>query len=153
MRTYRSLFGAVAVGWLVLDQLTKTWAVHVLTGPAVSVVWTLQFDLAYNSGASFSMGTGMGPWIALGVVGVVAFLVWSARSVSSRMAAVAMGMIVGGALGNLGDRMFRGDIGFLHGSVVDFIDFQWWPVFNVADIGVVCGAILLVTATLRGAGS
>jgi signal peptidase II len=153
VRTYRSLFGAVAVGWLVLDQLTKTWAVHVLTGPAVSVVWTLQFDLAYNSGASFSMGTGMGPWIALGVVGVVAFLVWSARSVSSRMAAVAMGMIVGGALGNLGDRMFRGDIGFLHGSVVDFIDFQWWPVFNVADIGVVCGAILLVTATLRGAGS
>jgi signal peptidase II len=120
---------------------------------AVSVVWTLQFDLAYNSGASFSMGTGMGPWIAIGVVGVVAFLVWSARSVSSRMAAVAMGMIVGGALGNLGDRMFRGDIGFLHGSVVDFIDFQWWPVFNVADIGVVCGAILLVTATLRGAGS
>ncbi len=152
-RTYRSLFGAVAVGWLVLDQLTKIWAVHALTGPAVSVVWTLQFDLAYNSGASFSMGTGMGPWIALGVVGVVGFLVWSARSVSSRMAAVAMGMIVGGALGNLGDRMFRGDAGFLHGSVVDFIDFQWWPVFNVADIGVVCGAILLVIATLRGAGS
>lgn len=116
----------------------------------MSVAWTLQFDLAYNSGASFSMGTGMGPWIALGVVGVVAFLIWSARSVSSPLAAVAMGMIVGGALGNLGDRLFRGEAGFLHGSVVDFIDLQWWPVFNVADIGVVCGAVLLVIATVRG---
>jgi signal peptidase II len=138
------------VGWLILDQLSKTWAVHSLGGNPMSVAWTLQFDLAYNSGASFSMGTGMGPWIALGVVGVVGFLIWSARSVSSPLAAVAMGMIVGGALGNLGDRLFRGEAGFLHGSVVDFIDLQWWPVFNVADIGVVCGAVLLVIATVRG---
>jgi signal peptidase II len=64
--------------------------------------------------------------------------------------AVALGMIVGGASGNLCDRLLRGDAGLLHGSVVDFIDFQWWPVFNVADIGVVCGAILLVIATFRG---
>ena len=58
-------------------------------------------------------------------------------------------MIVGGALGNVLDRAFRGDAGFFHGGVIDFIDFQWWPVFNVADIGVVCGAVLLVISTLR----
>jgi len=56
---------------------------------------------------------------------------------------VAVGMVIGGALGNVADRLFRGD-GWLHGSVIDFIDPQWWPIFNVADIGVVVGGILLV---------
>jgi signal peptidase II len=59
-------------------------------------------------------------------------------------------MIVGGALGNVIDRAVRSDAGFLRGSVIDFIDLQWWPVFNIADVGVVCGAILLVIATFRG---
>jgi signal peptidase II len=138
---------------LVLDQLTKSWAVHSLDGAPISVIWTLRLELAYNSGASFSMGSGKGPWIALGALVIVGVLVWNARSVSSRLTAVALGMIVGGALGNLGDRVVRGDAGILQGSVVDFIDLQWWPVFNVADIGVVCGAILLIIATLRGAGT
>jgi signal peptidase II len=57
-------------------------------------------------------------------------------------------MIVGGALGNVLDRAFRSDSGFFQGGVIDFIDLQWWPVFNIADIGVVCGAILLVISTL-----
>jgi signal peptidase II len=148
--THRSLFFAVAVGWFAVDQLTKTWALNALDGPPVQVLWTLQFTLAFNSGASFSMGAGLGPWIALGAALVVGALVWTARSVRSRLMAVALGMIVGGASGNLCDRLLRGDAGLLHGSVVDFIDFQWWPVFNVADIGVVCGAILLVIATFRG---
>jgi signal peptidase II len=65
-------------------------------------------------------------------------------------------MIVGGALGNVVDRLFRGSGGFFGGAVVDFIDFQWWPVFNIADVGVVCGSILLVIsmwrAPINGAG-
>ena len=148
--THRRLFLAVAAGWLIFDQLTKTWAEHALKGAPVHVVGTLQFDLTYNSGASFSMGTGLGPWIALGALGVVAVLLWVGRSVRSRIGAVALGLIVGGALGNVIDRAGRGDAGFLHGSVIDFIDLQWWPVFNIADVGVVCGAILLVIATFRG---
>lgn len=148
--THRRLFLAVAAGWLIFDQLTKTWAEHALTGAPVHVVGTLQLDLTYNSGASFSMGTGLGPWIALGALGVVAVLLWVGRSVRSRIGAVALGLIVGGALGNVIDRAGRGDAGFLHGSVIDFIDLQWWPVFNIADVGVVCGAILLVIATFRG---
>ncbi len=148
--THRRLFLAVAACWLVVDQLSKTWAEHALTGPPVHVVGSLQLAPTYNSGASFSMGAGLGPWIALGALGVVAALVWVGRSVRSRLAAVALGMIVGGALGNVIDRAVRGDAGFLHGSVIDFIDLQWWPVFNIADVGVVCGAILLVIATFRG---
>ena len=71
-----------------------------------------------------------------------------ARSVTSRLAAVALGMIVGGAVGNVLDRAFRsGGDGLFGGAVVDFIDLQWWPIFNVADAGVVVGAILLVVST------
>lgn len=140
----------MALGWFALDQLTKLWALHALEDSPIPVVWTLRFDLAYNSGASFSLGTGMGPWIALGTVIIVGFLLHAAWSTRSRVAAVAFGLIVGGALGNLADRLLRSGSGFLGGSVVDFIDLQWWPVFNLADVGVVCGAILLIVTLLRG---
>jgi signal peptidase II len=149
--THRLLFAAVALGWILVDQLTKSWAVRRLDGDrTIDVVWTLRFNLAFNSGASFSRGQGMGKWIALVALVIVGLLVWQARKVRSRLAAVALGMIVGGALGNVIDRAFRdGNGGFLGGSVVDFIDFQWWPIFNVADMGVVVGAILLVVASFR----
>jgi signal peptidase II len=142
------LFGVVAVGWLLLDQLSKSWAVRNLSGRDIDVIWTLRFNLAYNSGASFSMGEGWGRWIALVAVVIVALLIWQGLTVRSRLGAVALAMIVGGALGNVVDRAFRdGSGGFLGGSVVDFVDLQWWPVFNVADMGVVVGAILLVVST------
>ncbi len=142
------LFGVVAVGWLLLDQLSKSWAVRNVSGRDIDIVWTLRFNLAYNSGASFSMGEGWGRWIAMVAVLIVGLLIWQGLTVRTRLAAVALAMIVGGALGNVIDRAFRaGNGGFLGGSVVDFIDFQWWPVFNVADMGVVVGAILLVVST------
>jgi signal peptidase II len=114
----------------------------------IDVVWTLRFQLLMNYGASFSLGAGYGAWIGILALVVVGVLVWKGGSVRSRLGAVALGMIVGGALGNVLDRAFRSDSGFLQGGVIDFIDFQWWPVFNIADIGVVCGAILLVISTL-----
>jgi len=147
--THRVLFGAVAVGWVVADQLSKAWAVSSLSHRTIDVLWTLRFQLAVNHGASFSLGAGFGAWIGLLALVFVGVLVWKGGSVRSRLGAVALGMIVGGALGNVLDRAFRGDAGFFRGGVVDFIDFQWWPVFNVADIGVVCGAVLLVISTLR----
>ncbi len=147
--THRVLFGAVAVGWVIADQLSKSWAVSTLSNRTIDVVWTLRFQLAVNHGASFSLGAGFGTWIGLLALVFVGVLVWKGGSVRSRLGAVALGMIVGGAVGNVLDRAFRGDAGFFHGGVVDFIDFQWWPVFNVADIGVVCGAVLLVISTLR----
>jgi signal peptidase II len=63
------------------------------------------------------------------------------------VAAVAVGLVVGGAAGNILDRLFRSGDGFLKGEVVDFIDLQWWPVFNVADAAVVIGGILLLVST------
>jgi signal peptidase II len=149
--THRVLFAVVAVGLLLLDQLSKSWAVRRLgDGDVIDVVWTLRFNLAFNSGASFSMGEGWGRWIALVAVLIVGLLVWQGLQVRSRLASVALGMIVGGALGNVVDRAFRaGSEGFLGGSVVDFIDFQWWPVFNIADMGVVIGGLLLVVGSFR----
>jgi signal peptidase II len=146
---FRLLFLVVAGGWILADQITKSWAVARLSDGDIDVVGSLRLNLAYNSGASFSMGDGYGRWIALVAVVIVALLVWQGLKAATRLTAVALGMIVGGALGNVIDRAVRdGRGGFLGGSVVDFIDLQWWPVFNVADVGVVVGAILLVVSSL-----
>ena len=78
-------------------------------------------------------------------------LLWSGRTVPSRLGAVAVGLVFGGAAGNLCDRAFRsGGDSFFGGAVVDFIDLEWYPVFNVADMGVVIGAACLLIATARG---
>lgn len=141
-----------AVAVFVVDQLTKWWALNALADESIGVVWTLQLRLAHNSGAAFSFGagTGWGRWIPVVALGVVAYIVWQGRLIESRPGAVAIGMVIGGALGNLSDRLLRaGGDGFFQGRVVDFIDFQWWPVFNVADMGVVIGGFLLVIAGLR----
>ena len=76
-------------------------------------------------------------------------LLWSGRTVPTRTGAVAVGLVLGGAAGNLADRAFRAGDGFLGGAVIDFIDAQWYPVFNVADMAVVGGALLLLFATAR----
>jgi signal peptidase II len=72
--------------------------------------------------------------------------------IESRWGAVAVGLVLGGALGNLVDRVLRDGSGFLGGAVVDFIDAQWWPVFNVADIAVSVGGVLLVLVSSRPSG-
>ncbi len=136
-----------------VDQLTKTWAVHRLPGRPIHVVGSLQLSLQYNTGASFSIGRNLGPIIAVVAVVVVAVLAVSGHSARDRRTAVIIGLLVGGAVGNLCDRLFRagpGSGGFLHGAVVDFIDLQWWPVFNVADAAVSVGAVLLVLFGFRG---
>lgn len=143
----------VAALVLVLDQLTKHWALQALADGPVDVVWTLRFNLTFNTGAAFSKGQGLGPIIGILAAVVAVGVLWSARSVPSRLGAVAVGMILGGALGNLTDRAFRRGDGFLGGAVVDFVDLQWYPIFNVADIGVVVGAVLLLVATARTSGA
>jgi signal peptidase II len=139
---------AVAAVVIVLDVVTKHWAVASLTNhDERHVIWTLQWNLAYNSGMAFSRGRGLGPIIGLVAIVVVVALVVGSSRVEGRLGRVGAGMILGGAIGNLLDRIFRGS-GFLHGAVVDFIDFQWFPIFNVADIGVDVGAVLFALATV-----
>lgn len=131
-----------------LDQITKHWAVNALSdGRERHVAGSLQWNLAYNTGMAFSRGRGLGPIIALLAFLVVIVLVVSTARVESRLARVAAGLLIGGAIGNLCDRVFRGD-GWLHGGVVDFIDLQWWPIFNVADMGVTVGAVLFAISSL-----
>ncbi len=135
------LVAAVGAVVLVLDQITKIWAVAALDDRIIDLFWTARFRLIYNTGSAFSLGEGIGRWLGIVIAFVVVGVLWYARTLPDRRARFLLGMIVGGAIGNLIDRIFRADDGFLSGGVVDFIDFQWWPVFNIADIGVVCGAI------------
>lgn len=141
----------VALATLVLDQLTKWWAVNALAdGHTVDVVWTLRFALHYNTGAAFSLGqdSGVTRFLPLVVLVVVAAVVWRGRAQLSRVGALAVGLIVGGAVGNIVDRVARAQDGILSGAVIDFIDLQWYPVFNVADMGVVVGGILFAIVSM-----
>ncbi len=143
-----ALVSAAAV--VAVDQLTKWWVLEALDGGRViDLVWTLRLRLVFNTGAAFSSFQGLGPLLGVAAVAVAAALLLNRRLVSGRWSAIAAGCIAGGALGNLTDRLFRSDDGFLTGAVVDFIDVQWWPVWNVADMGVVLGGAALVWHAYR----
>ena len=149
---YRHAGAAVAAAAAVVavDQLTKWWALKALSGDRViDLVWTLRLRLVFNTGAAFSSFEGLGPLLGVAAVLVAALLLFNRRLASDRWSAVAAGCIAGGALGNLADRLFRSRDGFLGGAVVDFIDVQWWPVWNVADMGVVLGGAALVWRVYR----
>jgi len=144
------LMALVGVSVLAVDQLTKTWALERLVEGPIDLIGSLRLNLAFNTGTAFSMGSGkgLGPWISLLAIVVVVILALAGGTARTRLGAIAAGLVAGGALGNLGDRAFRGDDGFLHGAVVDFIDLQWWPIFNVADSAIVVGGILLVVVSM-----
>jgi len=134
----------LAVGVVVLDQLTKHWAVNRLSdGRVIDVIWTLQFNLAFNSGMAFSRGQGLGPIIAVIATVVIVWLLVSLRTTGGRLNTFGIGCVIGGAAGNLIDRAFRQEA-WLRGAVVDFIDFQWFPIFNIADIAINVGAAALI---------
>lgn len=146
--TNRRLWALVAV-IVAIDQLTKHWALGRLSGGrTIDLIGSLRLNLAFNRGMAFSRGGGLGP-----IIGAVAFLIvivivlWMRRSARG-LPAFAAGLIVGGAIGNLVDRLFRGEA-WLRGAVVDFVDLQWFPVFNVADSAITLGAVLMMVASLR----
>jgi signal peptidase II len=145
------LIGAASVAYL-LDRLTKAWAERRLPERPIELlpgVLTLRFTT--NSGGAFSLGESS-PWIFVTATIVVsALIVGSAFRHRRALPAVALGLVLGGALGNLTDRIVRGP-GF-SGRVVDFIDLHVWPVFNVADSAIVIGAILLATSSFADGGS
>jgi signal peptidase II len=143
--------GAVALLALAADQVTKTLAVHDLGHGPVHVIGPFSLALSYNTGIAFSIGIGLTIPIILIAVIVIGGLVWFARSTPSLPAAIAAGLVLGGALGNLSDRVFRGH----GGGVVDFIGSTFWPTFNVADACVTVGCILFALTMLwspHGAG-
>lgn len=149
-RRLRLLLSVAAVV-LILDVVTKVLAVKLLTpGQPVSIIGdTVTWTLERNPGAAFSMATGSTVVLTLIASGVVVGIFWMGRRLVSPWWAIGLGMILGGAMGNLVDRFFRSP-GPLRGHVVDFLSIGWWPVFNVADPSVVGGAILLVVLSLFG---
>lgn len=139
----------IAVVVVVLDQLTKNWALANFEWSPQEIVWTLRFVVTHNTGAAFSLfsGKGIGPVIGLLAVVVVVIVVRTLRFVQGWPAVIGSALVVGGAIGNLADRLFRSDgAGFMQGAVVDWIDFGWWPVFNVADMAITTGALTLGAA-------
>lgn len=142
---------SVAAVVLAVDISTKVLAVGLLTpGQPVSIIGdAVTWSLVRNSGAAFSMATGYTWVLTLVALGVVAGIIWMGRRLVSPWWAAGLGMILGGALGNLVDRFLRAP-GPLRGHVVDFLSVGWWPVFNVADSAVVGGAALLVGLSLAG---
>ncbi len=144
----RRLAVAVAVMAAVVaaDQLTKWWAVSRLSTGPIHVIGTLDLELSRNTGASFSLFQGKAfvlvP-VAVVLVAVLSVVAWRAPTAGR---AAILGLILGGALGNLADRFFRGD----HGSVVDFVALHFWPTFNVADACIVVGCLLLLISLVRG---
>jgi signal peptidase II len=135
------------------DQATKHWALNRLSnGRTIDLVGSLRFNLAFNKGMAFSQATGAGPIIgALAFVVIIVIVLWLRRNAQG-LAGVAAGLIVGGATGNLIDRLLRGDA-WLRGAVVDFIDLQWWPIFNIADAAISTGAVLMIVASVRASKS
>lgn len=147
MKSLRGVSAAVALIVVVIDQLTKHWALNALDdGRTIDIVGSLRLNLAFNTGMAFAKGQGIGPVIAVVGVLVIAFLLVGLRR-DTAPGAVFVGLVAGGAAGNIIDRLFRGDA-WLHGAVVDFIDLQWWPIFNIADAGIVVGAASLVVASM-----
>lgn len=142
---------AVAATLFTLDLVTKVIVVAQLRpGESVSIVGDLvELTLVRNPGAAFSMATGMTWLLTLVATAVVIGVLRIGRTLRSTLWAVGLGGVLGGALGNLMDRLFRAP-GPLQGHVVDFVSVGWWPVFNVADSSIVCGAILLVLLTVFG---
>lgn len=134
---------AVAAVIVVLDQLTKIWAVSALSDGPVEVIGTLlQFRLTRNPGGAFSLLTGLTPVLALLAGVMVVYIVRTTRRTSDAVMAYSLGLVLGGAVGNLVDRMVRSP-GVLRGEVVDFIKVPNWPTFNIADCAITVGVILI----------
>ncbi|SBT48177.1 signal peptidase II [Micromonospora narathiwatensis] len=146
----------VALFSLVADVITKQLALSELTGrgPVSLLGGTVYLTLTRNSGAAWSIGSGHTWVFPLITFGVIAWIGWMALRLRSLPWAVSLGLVLGGALGNLTDRIFRAP-GHFVGHVVDMVSLfdpygQVWPVFNLADSSLVCGVILAVLLELTG---
>jgi signal peptidase II len=136
----------VAAVVVLVDQLSKSWAVSRLSHGPIHIVGPLDLELQRNTGSAFSLFQGEAVVLVIVAVILVGVLLVMAGRAPTSGRAVVFGLILGGALGNLADRLFRGE----NGAVIDFIALHFWPTFNLADSCIVVGCVLLVVSLLRG---
>ncbi|WP_083502624.1 signal peptidase II [Sphaerimonospora mesophila] len=149
-----ALLATLAAVIYALDLVTKFLVVEFLEDrePVVLIPGALVLNVIRNPGAAFSMGTGLTVVFSLIATGVVIAIIRTARRLRSLPWAITLGLLLGGAMGNLTDRIFRAPAP-LQGHVVDFVQVfpaTRFPVFNVADSAIVCGGILAVFLAWRG---
>jgi signal peptidase II len=146
---------ATALGLWGLDRLTKYLVEHHFHEPTTLIPHVLQLQYTTNPGGAFGVFDGVVWLFLVATVVVCAVIVFASFNLPNAMVAVALGLVLGGALGNLTDRAVRGT-GFFTGHVVDFLAFASgpnarpvWPVFNLADSAIVVGAALILLASVR----
>ncbi|MDL4770995.1 MULTISPECIES: signal peptidase II [Thermomonosporaceae] len=142
---------AIALAAYALDVVSKSVVVATLQGeePVRLLGGLLTLRETRNSGAAFSIGAGYTLVFTVIACGVVVAILRTARNLRSLPWAVCLGLMLGGAFGNLTDRMLRAPAP-LKGHVVDWIELPHWPVFNLADSAIVCGGVLAVLLAARG---
>jgi signal peptidase II len=146
-RATAAIVVAVAALSVTIDQIAKSIAEHNLRDRTIDLVLGARLVLTYNSGAAFSVGTGRsGVFTVLASITVVFVLGYALWAHQNRVRAVMFGLIIGGAAGNLVDRLARPN----GGRVIDFVELaRWYPVFNIADVSLFLGIALMLFITLR----
>lgn len=148
----RRLYLVAALTWG-LDLASKIWAVNNLSArnPVELIGSLFRLTLVRNSGAAFSFATGATiVFTAISLAAVGAIIYYSSK-ITSLGWATALGLVLGGVLGNLTDRLFRSP-GFLNGEVIDWLELKHWPVFNLADSAIVVAAFLAIVLSIRNVG-
>ena len=149
MRLPRWTSPAIVATIVVLDQVTKSWIVATHSLAPLEIVGNdIEFRVARNSGGAFSTFTNATIVLAVLAIGLSIWLVRTLRRSTDRATVITLSLVLGGALGNLADRVFRSP-GVLRGHVVDFIKVGSFPSFNVADSAITVGALLLVLMSFR----
>ena len=139
------LLGLVAVAVLAVDQITKQLALDNLRVPVDVIEGVFRLRLAFNSGGAFGLLQGLPGFFLIATTVVITLIVFWVRNLDDPRWIVPLGLILGGGLGNLVDRVLRD----LDGGVVDFLDFHVWPVFNLADSAIVVGVVTIFWFSFR----
>lgn len=147
------LFGTIVLAVIALDQLSKRWALaQFAEGESMDVIGRfIQFTLYFNPGAAFGTAAGYTILLSLIAVGASVALIFLAKQLRDTVWTIGLALFLGGAVGNLIDRVFR-EPGFLKGHVVDFINYNDWFIGNVADIALTFAAIIVVLRSWQGVG-
>ena len=149
VRVWRTLLGVAWLIWLA-DFATKIWAVEYLShrGPVKIIGSLFQLNFIRNSGAAFSFAPGATLLLSFFGIAVLIAITYYAPLLTSKGWALVLGLVMGGVLGNMTDRIFR-EPGLLRGHVIDWMQLPHWPIFNIADTAIVVAAFISVVLTAR----